>query len=449
MTNITRTLLHNVTIIDPENRTRTRDQSAIFEGPRIVDVVPSASAHRDHFGTVIDGEGRFALPGLIDAHIHLRSSPHEGPSDHRPTPALAVAISDTDAEAAQKHLFSLESRAQTFLYCGVTSVFDAGNNSDAILAMRRAERNGSVQSPRVFATGNLFSAPGGHGSTAAIEISEGDDVAAIVAAHAALNPDVVKITYDEHNWGVRPLVPIFSPAMLERVIGEIHHHGLKVTVHVSNETRAREAVRAGADILAHPVIQSPMTPEFADMLAEMRIPVVSTLAIGDRYFRLADNPEFLDQDLYRACESALEIERLKTVESPFQKSNRWADWMRVMTPIAQANLLMLVEAGGILAAGTDQSFGPDYLREIELLDASGLDEWQILRAATIGAAHAIDAHGSLGVIAAGALADIVLLDKDPTHDISELKRISAVIKGGQMVDRNTLKLPVNEGKGGR
>ena len=337
----------------------------------------------------------------------------------------------------------LARRAQTFLYCGVTSVYDAGNNSALVMAVREAERSGEVVAPRIHCTGNLFTAPGGHGSTAAVEVREDDDVARLVAEHAALDPDLVKITYDEHGWGVRPLVPILSRRLLERLIAEVHAHGRKVTVHVSNELRAREAVLAGADVLAHPVIQSPMTPEFAVELAEAGVPVVSTLTIGDRYARLADHPEYLDQPMYRACEDAAEIVRLQTEESAVQKGNRWADWMRVMTPVAQSNIAMLASAGVVLGAGTDQCFGPDYHRELELLAQAGLSNWQVLRAATVGAATAIDQQGRLGTFAHGAHADLVLLDRDPVEDLAHLRSIVTVVKSGRVVDRDALELPVN------
>jgi imidazolonepropionase-like amidohydrolase len=436
-----RTLLHDVTLVDAAARSLTPHRSLVIEDGRISDEIPAVSADMSVFTEVVDGSGQYALPGFIDAHIHLRTSPHEGPSDLRPTPRLAPE------DATSVDLDSYEQRAQTFLFCGVTSVYDAGNNSEAIRSVRAAERAGTILAPRIFCTGNLFSPPGGHGSTAGIHITESTDIKAAVAAHAALGPDLVKVTYDEHNWGVRPLVPFLSPQTLTRLIAEIHEHGLKVTVHVSNELRAREAVAAGADILAHPVIQSPMTPDFAELLATKRIPVVSTLAIGDRYFRLADDPDFVDLPLYRACESEAERERLRTTESEFQKGNRWADWMRVMTPIAQANIRMLVEAGGVLATGTDQSFGPDYLRELDLLSAAGLETWDILRAASTGAAAAIDQTGSVGTLAPGSLADIVLTDDNPVEDLTALSRLADVMKNGKIVDRSTLRLPANESVG--
>lgn len=431
------TLIRNVTLIDPENReTRPRRSLHVRNGTIEAELDPGAEP--PEAVDVIDGRGAYALPGMIDAHIHLRVLPHAGPKDKEPTPTLLPKGSRSIP------LERYAARAQTFLYCGVTSLYDAGNDPNVIFSLREQERGGSLTIPRIHATGNLLTALGGHGHGAGIEISETGDVEATVAAHIAQDPDVVKITYDEHGWGIRPLVPILTRQTLARTIAAVHSHGKKVTVHVSHELRAREAVEAGADILAHPVIQSPMNQSFAEELAAAGIPIVSTLTIGDRYPRLADHPEYLDGPLYRDCEDEAERERLKTEEHAVQKQNRWADWMRTMTPVAQENLRMLVEAGAVVAAGTDQSFGPDYHRELELLAAAGIPEWDVLRAATCSAARALDRAGELGSFRSGAQADVLLLDADPTQDLAALRLLRSVIKGGVSIDRSALHLPVNE-----
>ena len=81
----------------------------------------------------------------------------------------------------------------------------------------------------------------------------------------------------------------------------------------------------------------------------------------------------------------------------------------------------VVGAGGVLATGTDQSFEPDYLRELDLLRAAGLETWDILRAASTGAAAAIDQSGSVGTLAPGSLADIVLTDDNAVEDLTAVK----------------------------
>ena len=84
----------------------------------------------------------------------------------------------------------------------------------------------------------------------------------------------------------------------ERSIRYYNQHGIRTTVHVSNEFRSLEAIYAGSDTLAHPVIQGPVSDSFVKLMAAKKIPFASTLTIGENYSRLAEHPEYLDQPLY-------------------------------------------------------------------------------------------------------------------------------------------------------
>ena len=143
----------------------------------------------------------------------------------------------------------------------------------------------------------------------------------------------MKIGQDEHGWGTRPLITQLSEDLLEKIIRYYHSKGVRSTIHISNEHNAIEAIYAGVDTLAHPVIQSPVSAAFLNLMRTKRVPMASTLTIGESYSRLADHPEYLDQPLYRDTMDAAEIQRLKTVESPRQREDRWAQWMKVMTPV--------------------------------------------------------------------------------------------------------------------
>ena len=133
------------------------------------------------------------------------------------------------------------------------------------------------------------------------------------------------------------------------------------------------------------------------MMRVKHVPTISTLTIGEGYSRLADHPEFLDQPLYRDTLEAEERQRLKTEESAKQKENRWAAWMKVMTPVAQDNMKRLNDVGkDIVAAGTDQSSGPALQRELELLVGGGISPADAIVIATRNAARALGKLDELG-----------------------------------------------------
>jgi imidazolonepropionase-like amidohydrolase len=181
------------------------------------------------------------------------------------------------------------------------------------------------------------------------------------------------------------------------------------------------------------------------------VPTASTLTIGESYSRLADHPEYLDQPLYRDTVEPAEIQRLKTTESARMKDDRWAQWMKVMTPVAQDNLKRLNAVGkDIVACGTDRSSGADVHRELELIVAGGISPVDAIVICTRNAARFLGKLDDLGTIEPGKLADLVLLAADPTADINNAKRIEVVIKDGLVIDRSKLDVVVNrKGPGGR
>lgn len=236
------------------------------------------------------------------------------------------------------------------------------------------------------------------------------------------------------------MIPLLPAELLQHIVQYYNDHGIRSTVHTSGEFRARQAIFAGIDNLSHPVIQGPASDEFVRLMGVKKIPMVTTLTIGENYSRLVDHPEYLDQPLYRAALSAAEIDVLKTETYAQWKERTWTWWMKLMTPVAQENLLKVHRAGGVLVLGTDQTIGPAVHREMELLAQAGIPAAEILRIATLNGAIFLGRARDLGSIEEGKLADAVLLNADPTADIDNAKNIAAVMKNGELVDRRALPL---------
>lgn len=413
--------IRGVTLIDGTGHRPVTGVTVVIEGNRIRDVGTTVQAPAG--ARVIDGTGKFLIPGMIDAHIHLRGG--RGGSQ---------SASEQEREGVRA--------LHGYLYSGVTSVFDAGNRSEYIMGLRAKERSGTIVSPRIFATGGTVASPNGHGGPYHVEAWPGDRK--LLDEHLATKPDLAKIGQDEHGWGTRPQINQLPDDLLEKIIRYYHSKGVRVIIHTSNEHNTLEAIYAGADTMAHPIIQAPVSEQYLKMMGIKRVPTVSTLTIGENYSRLADHPEFLDEPLYQDTLEAEERRRLKTEESAKQKENRWAAWMKVMTPVAQDNMKRLNDAGkDIVAAGTDQSSGPALHRELELLVGGGISPADAIVIATRNAARALGKLEELGTIEPGKLADLVLLTADPTQNINNAKMVDMVIKNGQIVDRSKLDLPVN------
>jgi imidazolonepropionase-like amidohydrolase len=436
-------IIDHTNLIDGTGRPPRHDMSVVIDGGRFTVVGPSILAEGLP-GRRIDGRGKYLIPGLMDIHIHLAGFSRAGQSWVPGTRPAAAGKWVVDRKAGEQALAS-------FLYAGVTTVLDVGNIPENILPLRADERAGKILAPHIFATGNLVTYPGSHGSDIAINVSSWPEAEAqLQAQFDSQHPDVQKITYDDEGWGSRPLIPILPKDLLQHIIEFYNLHGVRTTVHISNESRALEAIYSGVDTLAHTPIQGPVTEAFVKMAAAKQIPMATTMTIGDNYSRLHEHPEYLDQPLYVATMAPAERARLKKIAaeggetglltSPPLYQRTWRLWMKTQTPILQDNLRRIDAAGGVVAAGTDGTNGAGTQRELELLAQAGIPPLEIIKIATFNGARFLGKQEQMGSIEEGKIADAVLLSADPTVDINNCKSIAFVMKAGQIIDESKLPL---------
>ena len=138
-----------------------------------------------------------------------------------------------------------------------------------------------------------------------------------------------------------------------------------------------------------------------------------------------------------------QIDDLKTTGHNQYLNIGWGSWFVSTLAYSQANIRRLHEAGAGLALGTDRALGPLVHRELELIVAAGISASDALKIATLNSAIYLGRETELGSLAPGKLADMVLLDADPTADIRNVGKIAAVFKAGREIDRSKLNLPIN------
>ncbi len=424
-------IIEDVVLIDGTGRPSVKNTSVLIHEEHIKEIRRGrfSDAVRDK-AQIIDGKNKFLIPGLMDIHIHL------------------VGSINVSKEGLRKVKLDMDKGIRAlngYLYSGVTSVYDSGNIPEYIFALRNREREGRIDSPRIFATGGIVTYPDSHGSGAgATLVDDWPEAIPLLDEHISHKPDVLKLTLEERGWGARPIIPKLSLSLMEQIIEYYNDRGIRTTAHTASELRAKQAIFAGIDALSHPVIVGPISESFPGFMTAKKIPMATTLTIGENYSRLAEHPEYLDQALYQAVLTEKEIKNLKNETSKEYKERRWTWWMKLMTPIAQENLRQLNAGGAVIALGTDQSSGPAVHREMELLVNAGISTIDVIKIATLNAAKFLGKEDELGSISEGKLADIVLLDADPVADINNAKMINTVIKNGLVVKRDKLKIPANQ-----
>jgi imidazolonepropionase-like amidohydrolase len=432
--------IRGATIIDGVAPQPIQGRDILVEGTRI-----KAIAARDELGITpgvetIDVHGKYIIPGLMDANVHLMP------------PRLELFLRYED------HIEDLiVEAAQVALKNGVTTVFDTLGPRQALMRVRDRIGSGNVVGSRIFCAGNIVGLDG--------PISRDFNVKALEVASATLvermnaqwvenvgpaltwmtpaqvgdeirdyirkGVDFIKYASSEHRWGDPTTSLIFSPRVQNAIVAEAHRAGLTAQAHATSVESLLAAIEAGCDLVQHCNITGPFR------LPEATIDLMVERGTGAVVF-------------------------------PF--TQRRFDWIMANCEIDRAylatsdmNCRNLMESGAMLLMGTDGSViesqgvidprlskywlapGEDNLAELgqghfhwlQAMEEKGLSSMEILRAATRNIAIAYG-KDDLGTLEPGKIADLIVLDKDPLVSARHYRSIHMLIKDGAVVDRSLL-----------
>jgi imidazolonepropionase-like amidohydrolase len=426
-------VLTDFVLIDGTGRAPAAGSSVVVEEGHIVAV--GENRRRPVGVRVIEGRGRWLLPGLWDTHIHH------------------VFAGGGFVWAEE---FSDQQRKWSWRGClrsGVTSVVSVGDDKEIILSARAREADGSLLAPRVFVSGTIFTAPGGHpcstilhGHAAqfrglAIEVDEPTDsrdrLRRLVADDGI---DLVKVVYST----IPGDVPRLDGSVLSALVEEAHARGRPIVAHVSTPEEAAECVAAGVDGLEHMVFGDAEALDSVFVAAaERRVLWTPTLCLFDKFAHDGE-ARYIDDYNPAGTVSTTVLESLKAPGAWWHEPDAgvppppWALWVHAA---GRAHAL-----GVPLALGTDAGnpvifHGLAVHRELELLVRAGLTPMQALSAATSVAATKVGVQDTLGTVEPGKEADLLILEADPLKDIANTRRVGLVVKRGALFDPADLLVP--------
>lgn len=426
-----RILIRDVTVIDGTGAPPVAHRDVLLSDGRIAAITPHKPGSQG--AIVIEGAGKYLAPGLIDAHVHIVGGAFRRGRD------LREGQPNDEASGIRA--------LQGYLHAGFTTVYDAGNDGPYIFGLRARQQAGEFASPRLLASGFYFTAVNGRGARESeAHIGEpllgGAEGARQLDVQIALKPDVQKFTYEAQGVGPNPLIPRLDLEVMKTSVAYLHAKGIKSTVHVSGEAAARDAIDAGIDSLAHVPPSGVLSAEFVKLMADRQIPVATTMVVFDEIISLANDPAFLRDPLFTGLVDPAELDD-RRANGPRYKALGWPTYFAAIAPYLQRNVRALNDAGAVLALGTDKSFAPFAVREMQLLAEAGIKPLQIIRISTLNAARFIGREKDLGSVETGKIADLILLGADPSHDIANIRTVETVIQGGRIVDRKALDLPIN------
>lgn len=381
---------------------------------RIVDEAPTPPPT-----AAIDGSGCTLLPGLFDLHVHLGATA-------APFEVRAAPQSEAFARAA--------------LACGVTTLFDLHGDEGEMERLRAASRV-DASLPRVFAAGSALTVAGGHGTEGghpARLVADPDSARAAVADAIAHGADVVKVMFERGGWGGMPAQSCMDETTLLAVIEAAHGLGARVIVHAVEREAALFAVEHGADVLAHLPFEGPLDHDFVERVRASGAAVMPTLAAygalaGDDFDGGALDA-YVDPVVRRAAAAAQELsERAAALSIYFTER----------LPRLRDALFRLHRAGVVLLPGSDAGMpgvfhGPATAAEFRAWIDAGIPPEDALSAFTYGAATFLGEADRRGAVTPERIADLLLVEGDPSADASALTRVRAVWRAGVQVDRGAV-----------
>jgi len=431
------TLIKNVTVIDVVQGKAIAEQSVLISNGKIEQVGPANKIKAPASASMIDGSGKFLMPGMTDAHIHFFQS---GSLYTRPDVL----------DLRKKHPYELEldfaknnarDYMNRYLRLGITSIIDVGGPFTNFTVRDSAGRQ---PAPDVLVTGPLFSmvAVDELGNDRPIvKIGNKAQADSLLQKMLPFKPDFIKIWYI-----AEPEMPAEKNfALVQYIAEQTHAHQLKLAVHATELNTAQLAVKAGADILVHSIDDAVVPDDFIKILKEKNIAYIPTMIVGSNYYKtfagkLSHHPQdlrFANAFAYGSLtdpESFSENDLLPILK--YMRKTGIPSAAFKADSIAAVNLKKLNDAGINISTGTDAGnigtqHASSYLQELEAMQKAGLSNADLLKASTIHPAMAFGRGAQTGSIAKGKNADLLLLDKNPLENIQHLQEIALVIKAGQ------------------
>lgn len=430
-----------VSVVFPERDTDVvlKDATVVVKDEWILAVGPSATTPvPSDGGKIIDGHGKWLIPGLIDGHVHFFQS---GNPYTRPDAADFNAVVPYAKEVARNQA-RLPATFKVWLASGVTSVIDVGGPFWNFSVRDAAQK--SAAAPRVETTGPLISMVDRKaldlGDPPIVKTSTPDEARALVARQLPYKPDYIKIWFI-HQKGDDLAA---QSAIVKATAEATHQAGLRLAVHATELEVAKEALRDGTDYLVHSVFEEPIDDEFIALMREHKALICPTLFVTNGYRIVLSGQWQATPEEQRLADPEIlahmnDVSTLPADKLPPRIAKLVAEKKPIPAPtVSMQNLKKLSDAGIPIVMGTDAGnigtlHGPSVFREMRLMQDAGLTPLQVLRSATAGGAKAMG-RDDLGAIAPGKRADLVLLDADPLVDVGNLSHASAVIKGGVVYD---------------
>jgi imidazolonepropionase-like amidohydrolase len=422
-------VLANVTVIDGNGGRPKPNMTLVLSNGRIFDMYRAGKKKPTAGATVMDLNGQYVMPGLIDSHYHL--IPYSKEKE-----ALIARFA---------------------LLGGITGVRDMAGDGIALAELAKAADDNNLQSPRIYFSALMA------GSTWFVDARVAAMMHGLPAGEApwarAVKPDtdIVKVVTEAKATGATgiKLYADLPPEVVKKITKEAHRQGLKMWSHATIfPSKPSDAVAAGVDVISHSVMMvfelENKLPEVSDKFSyryvDWKNASVDSPAITALLRQMRKNGTMLDDTIIHTA--LRQVPKIVKDEAALAEEKRLPGYANYVESWTYGITRRAHRLGIRLVAGTDfsehpesQDF-PNIHTELELLVTNcGLTPLEAITAATRNGATVLGIQNSYGTIAKGKVADLVILSADPSADIRNTTKIAYVIKGGKVHKREKVIMP--------
>jgi imidazolonepropionase-like amidohydrolase len=388
---------------------------AVLMHDDMIEVVDGASQVRlpeGAEGETLDFPSATLMPGLIDCHTHT-NMPGNGRRGED------VHVNDDD----QIRLLRSAHNVNVALRNGVTTVCDCGGWNETVFRLKQGIREGTVEGPRVIASGRPITTTGGHCWFMGSEADGVDGVRQAARLLIKQGADFLKVmATGGSTLGTDPFRPSFSAEELSAIAEEGHRRDRLVVAHCRTNLAMHMVLDAGFDAILHGWFtnaagEKVFDEQLAERIATAGVPVNPTLHIS------RSRIGFLQDKVDRGTATPEEASMLARLPHIYAQNI--------------AHCAKLVEGGVQLMAGSDCGWGVypfgRFDLELQAMVEGGLTDARALTAATGGNARALRIDERTGTVAPGRDADLVLVEGAPDMDVADTANVVAVWKSGRRI----------------
>ena len=442
------------TIVDGTGADPVENGVVLVDGDRITCVGTRATCPVPQGAGLIDVSGRYLTPGLVDAHVHFSQT---GWVDGRPDGLSAPDVYPY-AETAAAAEANPDRWHQSYLCTGITAVYDPGGHPWTTDLPRAAEGRGDRA--HVRAAGPLVTFARVPALNLDDEVytflpmSSDEEALASVARLAEMGSTSVKVWYLRVPEGQREEMD----ARLMRVGAQARTAGLDLIVHATDLRGAKVALRAGAAMLVHSVEDRLVDDEFLQLARAADVVYAPTLRVGRHWARaiisvVLDAPATVDDP--NGCVDPVTVRNIQatgTLRPYLQDGLRGnvdyaLDRMRrvgTTEAVMAENLRRVRDAGIVIATATDAGnpltlHGPSIYEEMEAMQDAGVPAEDVVVLSTRNGARAMGRLEDFGTLEAGKLADLLVLEEDPTQDVRAFRSLTHVMRAGVLHEQEALR----------